>query len=86
MTEFAFDPKTKKGLYVWFDCRPPGINGVINIEDISKKSNRTSLDRVFSGGLHKAKYKATILTEEALVAVIDYFEDNSSITESNVFC
>ena len=72
--EFAFDPKTKRGLYVWFDAMPPTIQGVADIQDLSKKSNRTAIDRVFSGGTHTARYKATIATKEALLAIIDHFE------------
>lgn len=80
-TEFAFDPKTKHGLYVWFDDEPPRIQGVSDIKDISRKSNRTALSRVFSGGAHIARFKATIASKEALLAVIGYFEGVSPAVE-----
>lgn len=84
-SEFAFSPKTTTGLFVWFDCLPPVIEGVKDIQDISKKRIGTDLDRVFSGGAHKAKFKATIQTLDALSAVIDYLEslDQGSTNESN---
>jgi len=78
-SEFAFDPKTKNGLYVWFDCQPPSIEGVEDIEDISNRNHGTSLDRVFSGGLHKPRYKATIKTLEALQGVVRYLHENIAV-------
>jgi predicted restriction endonuclease len=77
-SEFAFDPNTTTKLNVRFDECPPQVKGVDKIEAYPKsnKSPRTSLARVFSGGKHNAKYKATIISEEAFVAVIDYFESS----------
>lgn len=73
-TEFAFDPKTKTGLFVRVDRQPPAIPGVTCIERISGNDISTALGRVFSGGLHKANFVATIESEEALNAFISYYE------------
>ncbi|MCG7893228.1 MAG: HNH endonuclease [Candidatus Thiodiazotropha taylori] len=73
-SEFAFDPMTKNGLYIWFDCPPPTVTGVVDIKELSRSSYSTALDRVFSGGLHKARYKATIQTKQALSEVISNLE------------
>lgn len=73
-TEFAFDPKTKAGLYVRVDRQPPQLPGVTNVERVSGKDVSTALDRVFSGGLHRASYRVTIESEAALLAFIAYYE------------
>ena len=73
-TEFAFDPKTKNGLYIRVDRQPPQLPGVTDIERIFGKDVSTALDRVFSGGLHRANYKATIGSEAALLAFIEHYE------------
>jgi len=64
---------------------PPSIEGVEDIEDISKRNHGTSLDRVFSGGLHRPKYKATIRTLEALQEVVRHLcgEDSGLSTKEN---
>lgn len=72
-TEFAFDPKTKEGLYVRVDREPPKLPGISDIERISGKATSTALDRVFSGCIHKATYKVTIETESALRAFIAHY-------------
>jgi hypothetical protein len=72
-TEFAFDPKTKEGLYVRVDREPPNSPGIFDIERISGKATSTALDRVFSGGVHKATYKVTIESETALRAFIAHY-------------
>lgn len=73
-TEFAFDPKTKNGLYLRIDLEPPALLGVTDVEKISGKDVSTALDRVFSGGLHKANYVASIADVTALELLIDYYE------------
>ena len=73
-TEFAFDPKTKNGLYVRVDREPPAIAGVTDVERIAGKDVSTALGRVFSGGLHTARFKATIASEAALLGFIAYYE------------
>ncbi len=74
-TEFAFDPRTKNGLYVRVDRQPPLLPGIKDIEKISGEDVSTALDRVFSGGLHRASYRATIESEEALLAFIAHYEE-----------
>lgn len=73
-TEFAFDPRTKNGLYVRVDQEPPVIPGITDIECVLDTDVSTALDRVFSGGFHKARYKATIASETALLAFISHYE------------
>ena len=73
-TEFAFDPKTKNGLYIRVDRQPPSLPGVTDIERISGKDVSTALDRVFSGGIHRASFKATVDSEAALLAFIANYE------------
>ena len=73
-TEFAFDPKTTRVLCVRVDREPPDLPGISGIERISGKDVSTALDRVFSGGIHRANYKATIDSEEALLAFIAHYE------------
>jgi hypothetical protein len=73
-TEFAFDPNTKNGLYVRVDREPPAVPGITDVEQISGKEVSTALERVFSGGLHKANFKATIDSEPALLAFIAHYE------------
>ncbi len=73
-TEFAFDPKTTTGLFVRVDRMPPDLPGISNIERITGKNISTALDRVFSGGLHKANYVCTIENEEALESFHSYYE------------
>lgn len=73
-TEFAFDPRTKTGLFVRVDLEPPNIRGVTGIESITGKDVSTALGRVFSGGLHKARYKAEIEDSDALLGFIEYYE------------
>lgn len=73
-TEFAFDPNTTTGLFVWVDRAPIGVEGVQDVERMTAKSSSTALERVFTGGLHRAVFKAKIQSPEALVAFIEYFE------------
>lgn len=73
-TEFAFDPKTKTGLYIRVDRQPPQLPGVTDVERIAGKDVSTALDRVFSGGLHRASYRATVESEAALLAFIAHYE------------
>lgn len=73
-TEFAFDPNTTTGLFVWVDRAPIGVPGVQHVERMTGKSSSTALDRVFTGGLHRAVFKAKIDSQEALVAFIECFE------------
>jgi hypothetical protein len=73
-TEFAFDPNTKKGLYVRIDREPPALPGINNIERISGKDVSTALGRVFSGGLHKANYVATVKDSVTLESLISHYE------------
>ncbi|KZY60184.1 hypothetical protein A3742_09065 [Oleiphilus sp. HI0071] len=73
-TEFAFDPKTKTGLFVRVDKMPPTLPGITAIERIAGKDVSTALGRVFSGGLHKANFSCTIESEEALLSFITYYE------------
>lgn len=68
--EFAFDPKTKTKLVVRFDQSPPSVVGITDVENITDASVSTALGRVFTGGKHKAKYKALVETEEALIPMI----------------
>ncbi len=72
--EFAFDPKTKTKLIIRFDVEPPRIPGVEEIESIMGKDVSTALDRVFSGGIHRAIYKAKVRDEEALLKIIQILE------------
>ena len=69
-SEFAFDPNTKRDLIIRFDQEPPKVSGITKIEDISSLSISTALDRVFSGGKHKANFKAIIHDEDSLLNVI----------------
>lgn len=73
-TEFAFDPETTTGLFVRVDRMPPDLPGISDIERISGEDVSTALNRVFSGGLHKANYKCTIESEEALDSFLSYYE------------
>jgi hypothetical protein len=56
------------------DRQPPSLPGVTDIERISGKDMSTALDRVFSGGIHRANFKAIIDSESALLALIAHFE------------
>ncbi|MCB2383907.1 MULTISPECIES: hypothetical protein [Shewanella] len=73
-TEFAFDPNTKTGLFIRIDREPPVLAGVENVERISGKDVSTALGRVFSGGLHKANYQASIKDVSVLESLISYYE------------
>jgi hypothetical protein len=73
-TEFAFDPNTTRGVYLRVDREIPALCGVTKIENLKGVSVSTALDRVFTGGLHKARYKATIEDENALSALISHYE------------
>ncbi|EAQ96115.1 hypothetical protein [Congregibacter litoralis] len=75
-SEFAFDPKTTTTLNIWFDRRPPILNGVADLQDIRSKNKSTALRRVFSGKGHTAKYKATIESFEALREIIDHLAND----------
>lgn len=68
--EFAFDPNTKRGLYIRTDRETPPISGVIDTVSLIGKSVSTSLSRVFSGGTHKARQKVTVENEQALSDLI----------------
>lgn len=72
--EFAFDSRTTSKLNVRADMPFPEIDGISNIESLKGKSISTSLGRVFSGGMHVARYKATVETVSALNALLDHFE------------
>jgi hypothetical protein len=72
--EFAFNPKTSTGLFVRADTLPPAIAGITNVTEISGESTSTSLKRVFSGGNHRANYKANIETEFALRSLVEHYE------------
>ena len=69
--EFAFDPSTTRELLIRFDQHPPKVSGVDKVENLTSASISSALDRVFSGGKHKAKFKALILDETALLNVIN---------------
>jgi hypothetical protein len=69
--EFAFDPNTTRDLLIRFDQEPPKVSGVDKIENLTSTSISTALDRVFTGGIHKAKFKALIHDEETLLNVIN---------------
>jgi hypothetical protein len=71
--EFAFDPKTKNGLYVRVERELPNFPGIVDIKQIQSDSKSTALDRVFSGGHHRAVYSATIESESALRALVDHY-------------
>ena len=71
-TEFAFDPRTSGGLYVRLDRQPPDLPGLVDAKKIVGTNMSTALDRVFSGGVHKAAYKVTIQSESALRAFVDH--------------
>ncbi|USE35740.1 hypothetical protein [Endozoicomonas sp. SCSIO W0465] len=47
--EFAFDPKTKTKLTIRFDRKPPEIEGIESIVDITQANKSTALGRVFTG-------------------------------------
>lgn len=74
-TEFAFDPNTTTGLFVRVDRELPALPGISNIEQISGKNVSTALERVFSGGVHKANFLATIENQAALESFILYYEE-----------
>jgi len=69
--EFAFDPNTTRHLFIRFDQEPPTVPGVDKIENLTSTSISTALDRVFSGGKHKAKFKALIFDEATLLKVMN---------------
>ena len=73
-TELAFDPKTTTGLYVRVDRQPPCLPGISDVQRISGKDVSTALERVFSGGLHKANFVVTIESIEAFDAFICHYE------------
>jgi hypothetical protein len=73
-TEFAFDPNTSTGLFVRVDREPPLLPGISKISRISGKGVSTALGRVFSGGVHKATYEATINDQAALELLISHYE------------
>lgn len=74
--EFAFSPNTTRGLYIRADREIPAIAGVRKIESLQGKSVSTALGRVFTGGFHKARYKAEVENEDALGVLIAHFEIN----------
>ncbi|PTU04219.1 hypothetical protein DBR45_02980 [Pseudomonas sp. HMWF031] len=71
--EFAFDPKTKNGVYVRVERELPNFPGIVDIKQIQSNSKSTALARVFTGGHHRAVYSATIESESALRAIVDYY-------------
>jgi hypothetical protein len=73
-TEFAFDPKTSGRGYFWFDREIPSLAGVTEIQGIAGENMSTALDRVFSGGIHKARFKAKIADVEAFYALVEHYE------------
>lgn len=73
-SEIVFDAKTKTGLFVRLDREPPKIAGITNVDKILGKDVSTALERVFSGGIHRAAYKATIESEEALMKLLEHLE------------
>lgn len=73
-TEFAFDPKTSTGLFIRVDREPPPLPGISDVSRISGKDVSTALDRVFSGGIHKANYVETINDQAALESLISHYE------------
>ncbi len=73
-TEFAFDPKTKSVLRLRVDRELPSLPGLEGVEWILDKNISTALDRVFTGGIHRASYKATIQSETTLLALIAHYE------------
>jgi hypothetical protein len=73
-TEFAFDPRTTTRLLVRVDREPPSLAGISGIRRIAGDDVSTALGRVFSGGIHKANYFASIEDESALLALIEHYE------------
>ncbi|WP_066015812.1 hypothetical protein [Endozoicomonas atrinae] len=73
--EFAFDPKTKTKLTIRFDRKPPAIEGIESVVDISRDNKSTALGRVFSGNAHQAKFKALVRDEKTLLNVLSALAD-----------
>lgn len=75
--EFAFDPQTTTKLVVRTDCTLPAIDGLIDLRSLKGQSVSTALNRVFSGGRHVARYKVTVSSREAFIAVLTHLEATS---------
>ncbi|MDG1462273.1 MAG: hypothetical protein P8R04_01790 [Gammaproteobacteria bacterium] len=73
-TEFAFDPNTTTGLFIRVDRELPALAGVGGVEKIVGKDVSTALGRIFSGGLHKPNYKASIDSADTFLEVIAHYE------------
>lgn len=83
-SEFAFDPRTKTKLVLRFDRKPPRMPGVENPQYIGDERVSTALRRVFSGGLHTARYKAEIRDERSLRALVRALAATAGPTNSKL--
>lgn len=72
--EFAFDPKTTTRLTVRLDVEPPLMVGLSNPRNIESESISTALNRVFSGGTHRPRWKVDVEDEYALVRLMEHLE------------
>ena len=75
--EFAFDPKTTMKLVIRLDTKPPTMPGLSGAENIEFNSVSTALDRVFTGGTHRACWKVEVEDEYALVRLVEFLEKSS---------
>jgi hypothetical protein len=75
--EFAFDPKTTTKLSVWVDLEAAHLENLSFVEVIQSPltGRSTALDRVFSGGIHTARTKLRINSEEDLGSFIRWLRD-----------
>lgn len=72
--EFAFDPNTTTKLVIRADSPFPEIDGIKDVKSLKGESVSTALNRVFSGGVHVARFKATIETLSTLKKLLEHYE------------
>lgn len=75
--EFAFDPRTTTKLALRLDTEPPAMPGLSGAENIELNSLSTALDRVFTGGVHRARWKVDVEDEYALVRLVEFLEKSA---------
>ena len=62
-------------LIIRFDRKPPELEGVDSIVDITHASRSTALERIFTGNAQKTRFKAPVIDGKALLNLLPALDD-----------
>ena len=62
-------------LFIRFDRKPPELEGVDSIVDITHASRSTALERIFTGNAHQERFKVLVIDGKALLKLLSALAD-----------